>query len=170
LKKIAVLLVLAIVFGGVAYATIPDSGGVIHGCYKANGDLRVIDSPSQSCAMNETALAWSQEGPQGATGAQGLAGVSDFEVVSHSQNVTFDADVSWAISLQATCPSGKVVLGGGGLPPDSLGSWPKELSMYRSQPVGNPPSAWVTGWRDVSATSGSYSVNLTVFATCANAV
>jgi hypothetical protein len=31
--------------GGIAYATIPDSSGVIHACYKTNqGTLRVIDT------------------------------------------------------------------------------------------------------------------------------
>ena len=34
--------------GGVAYATIPDANGVIHGCYKKSGDLRVIDPASTS--------------------------------------------------------------------------------------------------------------------------
>lgn len=30
--------------GAVAYATIPDSRGVVHGCYDTNGVLRVIDT------------------------------------------------------------------------------------------------------------------------------
>jgi hypothetical protein len=34
-----------LVAGGIAYATIPDAGGVIHGCYQKNqGTLRVIDT------------------------------------------------------------------------------------------------------------------------------
>ena len=34
----------ALAAGAVGYAAIPDSGGVIHGCYqKVNGQLRVID-------------------------------------------------------------------------------------------------------------------------------
>jgi hypothetical protein len=66
---------------GVAFATIPGNGGVIHGCYKsANGDLRVIDSSVATCKSSETALDWSQTGapgpagPQGPAGAQGPAG------------------------------------------------------------------------------------------------
>ncbi len=62
--------------GGVAYASIPDSTGVVHGCYgKLNGALRVIDTAkSQKCAANELALNWNQTGPKGATGAKGAAG------------------------------------------------------------------------------------------------
>jgi hypothetical protein len=54
--------------GGVAFATIPDSGGTIHGCYsKSNGNLRVVESASD-CRNNETALPWNQQGPPGPPG------------------------------------------------------------------------------------------------------
>lgn len=41
-------------------ASIPDTGGVIHGCYKTNqGTLRVIDTDQgQTCANSEVALKW----------------------------------------------------------------------------------------------------------------
>ena len=43
--------------GGIAYASIPDSGGVIHTCFsKATATWRPIDQPSQQCKNNETAL------------------------------------------------------------------------------------------------------------------
>jgi hypothetical protein len=62
--------------GGIAWAAIPDSNGVIHGCYaKTNGTLRVIDSSSQNCdTKKEVALNWNQTGPKGATGAEGPTG------------------------------------------------------------------------------------------------
>jgi hypothetical protein len=61
--------------GAVAYATIPDPKGVIHGCYDSNGRLRVIDTGrGQLCRSGETALDWSQIGPPGAAGAQGAVG------------------------------------------------------------------------------------------------
>lgn len=62
--------------GGVALAAIPDAAGVIHGCYQnTNGDLRVIDSSTGSgCKTSETAIQWSQTGPQGAVGPQGPVG------------------------------------------------------------------------------------------------
>ncbi len=76
---------LVLALGGVAWATIPDSGGVIHGCYsKAIGRLRVIDpSTSAHCTALESPIQWNQTGPQGpqglkgdtgATGPQGLKG------------------------------------------------------------------------------------------------
>jgi Collagen triple helix repeat (20 copies) len=71
----AVLLVLAVGVG-VATGSIPDSGGVIHGCYQKNeGQLRVIDSSQgDSCRPSETALSWNQQGPQGTAGPQGPKG------------------------------------------------------------------------------------------------
>jgi hypothetical protein len=43
---------------GVAYATIPDAGGVVHTCYtKSTGSLRVIDTGlGQTCKANEAAV------------------------------------------------------------------------------------------------------------------
>jgi len=67
-----------LVAGGVAYATIPGSGGTIHGCYaKSGGALRVIDAGVTNCKSTETSLDWNvqgQQGPQGAQGPQGPAG------------------------------------------------------------------------------------------------
>jgi hypothetical protein len=63
--------------GGVAFATgaIPGSDGVIHGCYNTNnGQLRVVDAAT-SCKNPETAIQWSQTGPQGPQGIQGPQGV-----------------------------------------------------------------------------------------------
>ena len=61
--------------GIIAYASIPDSNGVIHGCYKtSNGSIRVIDSPAVQCdPRNETAISWNQVGPQGPAGPAGSA-------------------------------------------------------------------------------------------------
>jgi hypothetical protein len=78
-KRIAALAVAAagvLVAGGVAYATIPDTNGVIHGCYATkDGSLRVIDTAAgQNCGPKETALDWSQTGPQGPIGPAGAAG------------------------------------------------------------------------------------------------
>lgn len=66
---------LAVALGGVAYATIPDAGGTIHGCYGPLGVLRVIDTDTgQHCTAYEKPLNWSQTGPQGPAGATGPAG------------------------------------------------------------------------------------------------
>jgi Collagen triple helix repeat (20 copies) len=67
--------VLLLVAGMVAFASIPDSAGVIHGCYATkNGALRVIDTATQTCAKGEIALSWNQVGPIGPQGIQGIQG------------------------------------------------------------------------------------------------
>ena len=67
-------LALTVALGGVAYSSIPDPMGVIHGCYTNSGrTLKVIDS-TESCLGTETALNWNQQGPAGPAGATGPAG------------------------------------------------------------------------------------------------
>ncbi len=68
---------------GIAYATIPDENGVIHGCYqKSGGALRVIDASVTNCSKTETSLNWNVKGatgpvgPEGAQGPQGPAGLA----------------------------------------------------------------------------------------------
>jgi hypothetical protein len=61
-KRYIAIAVIAVVIGGaaIAYAAIPDSKGIIHGCRNnGSGVLRVIDS-GQSCSPAETALDWVQ--------------------------------------------------------------------------------------------------------------
>src|SRR5665213_860899 len=74
--RVAVLAAAALAVAATAYASIPDSGGVIHGCYlKGVGSLRVIDSPNQKCiTVIETPIQWNQTGPQGPPGPQGPKG------------------------------------------------------------------------------------------------
>jgi len=107
--------------GAVAYASVPDSGGTIHGCYnKVLGTLRVADASSSNpllrkCNGVETAIAWSQTGPQGptgatgATGAQGPAGVAGREVVSRR----FDVPTDTRQLVDVPCPTGMTPIGGG---------------------------------------------------------
>jgi len=66
------------VAGGIAFASIPDSAGVIHGCYRsaagdAQGQLRVVDDPAR-CRGNETPIQWSEQGVAGPPGPQGPPG------------------------------------------------------------------------------------------------
>src|SRR5436190_16480841 len=57
--------------GGIAYATIPDSGRVIHTCFKptdatkaGGAALTVVDSESgATCKTGDTALTFNQQGP-----------------------------------------------------------------------------------------------------------
>jgi hypothetical protein len=67
------------VTGGVAYATIP-ANGVISGCYtKSGGTLRVIDPSTGSCSSKETSLNWNVQGPTGPQGPAGPAGVQGLQ-------------------------------------------------------------------------------------------
>ena len=139
----------------IVQAAIPDPNGVIHACYRPNGNLRLVDK--SSCTGNETAISWNQTGPagpqgeagpqgvggpQGETGPQGVpgpqggqgpqgvsgpqgppgpqgqpgapgpsgpAGVSGYEII----NTMGTLPTNGTVSVVATCPSGKRVLGDG---------------------------------------------------------
>jgi hypothetical protein len=62
--------------GGASYAVAEiGGGGVLNGCYKSeNGQLRLIDPATDSCHPSETAISWSQTGPQGPKGDKGDKG------------------------------------------------------------------------------------------------
>jgi hypothetical protein len=61
--------------GGVAWATIPDSSGVVHTCYsQSTGTWRPIDYPTQKCKSGEVQLDINQKGPKGDAGPAGPAG------------------------------------------------------------------------------------------------
>jgi collagen triple helix repeat protein len=73
----AVVVVAAVVAGGIAYASIPDANGVIHGCYRpTTGQLIVIKSDGKGCETGWTPLNWSQTGPTGLAGPTGPTGVT----------------------------------------------------------------------------------------------
>lgn len=74
-RGVAALGVVAAVFtGGVAYAAIPGTDGVINGCRsEASGVLRAIDE-GDSCRKDEQPLSWNQAGPAGPAGPQGPQG------------------------------------------------------------------------------------------------
>lgn len=74
--RVGLGLAVAMIGGAVmVVATIPDSSGVIHGCYsRSGGNVRVIDDSVTGCKTGETALAWSVRGPQGPQGPAGPKG------------------------------------------------------------------------------------------------
>jgi len=151
--------------GGVAVASIPDASGVIHGCRKnSDGSVRVIDSDlGQVCANGWTALNWSQtgpEGPAGATGPAGPAGVSGYQVVT--AEIVRPSGGSVSGTLDAACPSGKKVFGGG----------------WRSQQLDAPnllihwsyPDTDNNWWSiRYAVTDGPAPFTLTAYAVCATA-
>ena len=92
----AAMVLAAAVAGGtsVALASIPDSHGVIHGCYQASGtahQLKVINNRSTArCPRGYISLNWSQKGPKGLSGlSHGYSTESiDGHTLSSSSNTT----------------------------------------------------------------------------------
>jgi hypothetical protein len=63
--------------GGIAWASIPDAGFVIHTCYSQSaGTWRPIDYPTVRCRSNEVALDLNQKGQKGDTGDTGATGAT----------------------------------------------------------------------------------------------
>lgn len=78
-----VTLAIFAVGGGIAYATVPDSGGVFNACMlKATGTVRMVDpsAPGHSLLSHpcnttlETSISFNQRGQQGPPGPQGNTG------------------------------------------------------------------------------------------------
>jgi len=137
---------------GVALAAIPDGGGVIHGCYSANGSkvkggtaLNIVDSGSNVCSNGQASVAWNQTGPQGPQGPQGdqgiqgiqgPAGPSDAFGATQPDILNFTTGEQIAVSL--TLPAGsyamaaKVTVGNRG--DDTLGAF---LCSLRHGQTGN---------------------------------
>jgi hypothetical protein len=107
-KLVGVALAAALVGGvvGVAAASIPDSSGVIHGCYKTNnpnrGQVVVIDTDAgQTCSSGYTTLNWNKSASAG------------YEIVSNVQSVALDDTNLWTADPFIDCPVGKVAVAGG---------------------------------------------------------
>jgi len=67
------LMALVLATGGFAAAAIPDSSGVVHGCYKKKkGTLRLVSG--SKCKKSEKSISWNQKGANGANGAAGAKG------------------------------------------------------------------------------------------------
>jgi hypothetical protein len=70
----------ALLATGISWASIPDSSGVIHGCYRAStkaATLKLINnSVTANCPTGDTSITWNQQGVQGPSGATGPEGPS----------------------------------------------------------------------------------------------
>jgi hypothetical protein len=173
MKKLLVGIVLGVmlVSAGIAVASIPDSSGVIHGCYLTSGNpnirgaLRVIDTEAgQTCSSSETAIEWNQEGPQGPTGAQGPTGyfsTANLQVRSYS----VPTDPSGYTSLFIDCLPGEVPISGGfefpgaNFDPEVDGIVAAHLVPFPSE--GNP-----VRYRVIARTQVANSI--TIFVLCAS--
>jgi hypothetical protein len=166
--------------GTVAYASVPDPGGVIHACYKtpvpAHGTpLNVIDTAGGSCGSGTTAITWNQQGPQGPAGPAGPQGPQGATGPAGPQGDTGPTgpagpstagpggldktvvthDEANANNAQVSCPPDHPhVLGGGGYVPT------RDAALSASYPLDGTPN----GWR---AETSTVTAELEVFAICA---
>jgi hypothetical protein len=173
----AAAMAVAITGGALAYASIPDANGVIHGCYTVKGGaLRVIDTAKgQTCATGQHALNWNQKGPQGPPGPAGVSGYSvalctigedssGSLVVITSSGGTCSASGSPQQPAFATltCPAGKKALSSSGGPAPAA-------NVPRLDLIWSYLSADTTGYEwaiDVGQANPVAAVKLEV--TCAN--
>jgi hypothetical protein len=136
--------VLAVVAGtGIAMASIPDSGGVIHACYKPNANgsnapLGVIDTARSGghCPGGDKQLTWNQ-----------TAALTTQVVTAQA------APFPGGTTATATCPTGTTVTGGGFSAGTAAGA-----AVGESFPDGNAWTAVMTG--------GPSGAVLTVYAVC----
>ena len=96
--------VAALIAGSIAWATVPDASGVIHGCYgKATGKLRVTDAANpklRPCSLREVAVDWSRQGATGAVGAAGATGATGPPGATGAHGATGDAGATGATGEQ----------------------------------------------------------------------
>ena len=86
---------------GAAWASIPDSDGVVHACYlNLTGVVSVIDSSSTSCGVGQTAITWPT------TAVRGVS-VSTFTPTSPA-----DTNGTGFIDESFDCPSGLFAISG----------------------------------------------------------
>ncbi|MGA3363201.1 MAG: hypothetical protein ABSD82_14375 [Solirubrobacteraceae bacterium] len=122
--------------GGVAYATIPSSGGVYTACeLKGVGSIRLID-PSLAakdfqshCTAFEQQISWNQSGPPGPAGATGSAGTNGAMGQAGPQGPTGDQGATGQAGPQG--PTGEV--GAGSLTLSDLAVW----TFNSTQPGGS---------------------------------
>jgi hypothetical protein len=146
------------------------SGAQLHACaVRTTGALRLL-TPSAGgvrghCRSTEAPASWNQAGPQGPQGVQGpqglpgekgapgAAGVSGYTYVQGSPTSIAAGSFGTA---DATCPSGKVPVGGGYTVTDSL-------TILGDAPIP------LGGWFVQATNPGTTPVSVTAFALCVNA-
>lgn len=161
---------------------------VLQACYVPSSGtvyrIGVTNAPDDCVETTHVKFSWNAVGPAGATGAQGPAGptgatgatgatgpqgpagpagasgVSGWEMVVASGQI--DNDTGGFVD--AACPSGKKVLGGGFFNPETS----NESNIMFSRP-NDDGTAWRAGWNDEGFGSSGDLRPLTVYAICATA-
>jgi len=103
--------VAGIVVGGIVFATIPDGGGVIHGCYtRSTGVLRVIDDGVTNCKQAETSLSWNIQGQRGQQGLPGPIGPSDGILATQNPDIIQALGTEPVSIASVSLPAGSYVV------------------------------------------------------------
>jgi hypothetical protein len=101
--------------GGVAYAAIPATGGVIQGCYNtASGQLRVLHSSASkkgACTKAETAIHWNETGLKGQAGVQGSKGDTGAKGLTGTPGAAGTPGATGAIGLTGSTGAASTVPG-----------------------------------------------------------
>src|SRR5262245_38651040 len=109
---------------GVSYGAIPSSNGVISACKAKDGAIKLIDKEAgQNCPGSQQLVEWNKQGPAGLGGIEW--GADNTQPTSDNLK-----------SVEAKCPPGKKVVGGGGT---ILGDWvgtpaPPEVAIFDTSP------------------------------------
>ena len=150
--KWGVLAAAAALVGGTAVVG-AQSVGEVRACVDPKGSI-VIVGTGVPCAKGDQALTWNIQGP---AGPQGGPGVSGYEVVAVQQMNT-----SNTLTVQASCPAGKRVLGGGA---EVLGSITVGTSVLRQSGPTPDNAGWKAFFVDFNAEPNTF--GLKVSAICA---
>jgi hypothetical protein len=148
-----VVLVVGLIGGGIAYATIPDGNGVIHSCYTVlnttnPGRIRVIDTDQgQTCKSGEVALNWSQNG---------TGGLSDGWDGSNGDTVPTGGAFVHIPTSATGIPPGSYLISGH-VVWEKLNSGTADLLCFLDQTGGTGSSL---GGRGVASTAGGGSASL----------
>jgi hypothetical protein len=133
-----------------------DATEQLYACYSGGGNvyrIRERGLPVDCRAPGDVEFSWNEQGPPGPQGDPGLSGI---QRVSNPGTVPGNTAL---YNVNVTCPTGKVVLGGG------FGGIPSNIRLIASWPVGNPPNQW---WLAVENTT-STPTQITAWAICAYA-
>jgi hypothetical protein len=153
--------------GAFVYATAnPGNPTTITSCVnKTSGVIRIIDPAKTTCAKNETALTWNQQGVPGTNdtpGTNGTNGVSGYEIVSRDVNISPNSFGSAAVG----CPAGKKVVGGGAIALSALGESISSAITWE----GSFPSADGTSWSvGYSNSASGFVTGIRIRAACVTA-
>lgn len=137
--------------------SVPDSSGVIHGCWNTKtGSMRVIDTeatPPQTCVKSERELTWNQRGPAGPPGTA----VSGY-VLRFSTVVVGPGE---GLRVEAGCLSGQAPVGGGYETHSELTPSPVQVIYSKPAQVG---AGW--GWAVFFQNNGPNLEQVDVYASC----